>query len=166
MASDKDCQDSHTAYMRLALQLARKSPLKSTNYRVGALLVDGDTNTIISTGYTLECEGNTHAEQCCIIKLAVKYGVSEQVLGNFIPQNIILYTTLEPCILRLSGAESCVERILKLRNNIKVIYVGSLEPDTFVTKNEGKAKLEAAGIKVCEVSCLRKEILEVATAGH
>lgn len=163
---EKPLHDYHTNHMITALRLAQKSPPRSTNYRVGALLVDGDSNTIISTGYTLECEGNTHAEQCCLIKLAAKYGVSELELGNLLPNNTILYTTLEPCILRLSGAESCVDRISKLRNKIKAVYVGSMEPDTFVVENAGRRKLEAAGIKVYVVDGLRKEILEVATAGH
>ncbi|RKF59970.1 Bifunctional protein RIB2 [Erysiphe neolycopersici] len=164
--SDKSFLNRHTDYMRIALQLAQKSPPKSTNYRVGALLVDGNSNTIISTGYTLECEGNTHAEQCCLIKLAAKYRVQELDLENLLPNNTILYTTLEPCNLRLSGADSCVDRILKLSNKIKAVYVGSIEPDTFVVENAGRRKLETAGIKVYVVEGLKKEILEVATAGH
>lgn len=56
--------NDHHSYMRFALSLAEKSVLKSTNFRVGAVLVDESANQILSTGYTLEIPGNTHAEQC------------------------------------------------------------------------------------------------------
>src|SRR4051812_11593611 len=58
----------HATYMRLALDQAHESPPKPSNFRVGALLVDADTGAILSRGYTLELPGNTHAEQCCLIK--------------------------------------------------------------------------------------------------
>jgi len=84
-------------YMRYALTLARKSPPKPTNYRVGALLLDANTKSIIATGYTLECEGNTHAEQSCFIKLAAEHKISEESLADVLPGNTVLYTTVEPC---------------------------------------------------------------------
>ena len=153
-------------YMEEALSLARKSPLKSTNYRVGALLVNGKTNTIFATGYTLECKGNTHAEQCCFIKLAKEHGVPEERLGDMLPEETVLYTTMEPCFKRLSGNLPCVERILRLGNAIKTVYVGIKEPEKFVGENTGRRKLEEAGIKVILVEGMEREILEVATAGH
>jgi len=156
----------HLNYMRYALQLARKSPPKPTNYRVGALLVDNTTNEILATGYTLECEGNTHAEQCCFIKLARDHNVLEENLQDVLPEKAILYTTVEPCGKRLSGNIPCVERILRLGRGIKTVYVGVTEPEKFVGENTGRKKLEAAGIEVVLVQGLEKEILEVATAGH
>lgn len=166
MIADKHSQISHVDYMHKALDLARKSPPRSTNYRVGALLIDADKNTVISMGYTLECEGNTHAEQCCFIKLGKFYGVPEELLENVMPENTLLYTTLEPCSRRLSGTLSCVDRILRLQNKIKAVYVGMLEPSTFVEENSGRGKLESAGIQVIFVSGLEREISDVATAGH
>ena len=158
--------DAHVAYMRDALNLARKSPPKPTNYRVGAILLDAQTNTILATGYTLECEGNTHAEQSCFIKLAEQHGVPEEFLADILPQETVLYTTVEPCFKRLSGNLPCVERILLLAKVIKTVYVGVKEPEKFVGENTGRKKLEDAGIKVVLVQGLEKEILEVATAGH
>lgn len=156
----------HIAYMRQALELARKSPPKPTNYRVGALLVDARTNTILATGYTLECDGNTHAEQSCLIKLCKAHNLAEEKLGSILPEDTVLYTTVEPCFKRLSGNLPCVQRILGLGKAIKTVYVGVKEPEKFVGENTGRKQLEDAGIKVVLVEGMEKEILEVATAGH
>jgi pyrimidine deaminase RibD-like protein len=153
-------------FMRHALDLARKSPPKPTNYRVGALLVDAKTKAILTTGYTLECEGNTHAEQSCFIKLAGEHRISEEKLGDVLPPNTVLYTTVEPCFKRLSGNIPCVQRILNLGNAIRTVYVGVKEPEKFVGENTGRKQLEDTGINVVLVKGLEKEILEVATAGH
>ncbi|AEO64123.1 2f5ff2b7-a3b9-4776-b993-ea9e6fdde6d3 [Thermothielavioides terrestris] len=156
----------HKAYMQLALEHARKSPPKPTNYRVGAVLVDLATNEILATGYTLELPGNTHAEQCCFMKLAEKHGVSEENLKQVLPPELALYTTVEPCSKRLSGNLPCVERVLRLAGSIRTVYVGIMEPETFVAENTGRLSLENAGISVVHVEGLEKDILEVATAGH
>lgn len=156
----------HKAYMQLCLEQAQKSHPKPTNYRVGAVLVDLASNTILATGYTLELPGNTHAEQCCLMKLAEKHGVSEENLGGVLPSGLALYTTVEPCSKRLSGNLPCVERVLRLAGSIRTVYVGAMEPETFVAENTGKRMLEDAGICIVHVEGLEKEILEVATAGH
>ncbi|PMD41477.1 cytidine deaminase-like protein [Hyaloscypha variabilis F] len=152
--------------MRQALALAQKSPPKPTNYRVGALLVNAKTNSILASGYTLECEGNTHAEQCCFIKLAEAHKIPEEALAEVLPAETVLYTTVEPCFKRLSGNIPCVKRILRLGNAIKTVYVGVKEPEKFVGENTGRKQLEEAGIRVFLVEGMEKEILEVATAGH
>lgn len=156
----------HIGYMRQALDLARKSPPKPTNYRVGALLVDAKTNTILASGYTLECEGNTHAEQSCLIKLSEAHKLPEEELGSVLPEDTVLYTTVEPCFKRLSGNLPCVQRVLRLAKAIKTVYVGVKEPEKFVGENTGRKELEDAGINVVLIEGMEKEILEVATAGH
>ncbi len=152
--------------MQYALSLAEHSPLKSTNFRVGALIVDADQNKVLATGYTLELEGNTHAEQCCLVKLSRQYNLPEERLAGVLPENTVLYTTVEPCAKRLSGNTPCVELILRLGTGIKTVYVGVKEPDNFVRENLGRMRLEDAGINVVLVSGLEKRILKVATAGH
>jgi pyrimidine deaminase RibD-like protein len=129
-------------------------------------LVNAKTNSILASGYTLECEGNTHAEQCCFIKLAEAHKIPEEALAEVLPAETVLYTTVEPCFKRLSGNIPCVERILRLGNAIKTVYVGIKEPEKFVGENTGRKKLEEAGIRVFLVEGMEKEILEVATAGH
>jgi pyrimidine deaminase RibD-like protein len=161
-----ETSNDHAGYMRLALVQARRSPPRPTNYRVGAVLLDATTNTVLATGYTLECEGNTHAEQCCLIKLAQQHDVSEARLADVLPANTVLYTTMEPCSERLSGNLPCVERILRLGAGIKTVYVGVQEPEKFVGENTGRRRLEDAGVRVVPVQGMEEEILEVATAGH
>lgn len=162
----------HKAYMEYALKLAQLSPPASTKFCVGAVLVDADANTIISTGYSLELPqdslGNpasTHAEQCCFIKVAQKHNLPEERIGEVLPANTVLYTTMEPCNKRLSGNRTCVERILRFNGAIKVVYVGIREPEVFVRENTGISRLEDAGVPVRFVEGVER-IYEVSTAGH
>lgn len=155
----------HQAYMRYALSLAKKAPPKPTNFCVGAVLVEETANRILSTGYTMELPGNTHAEQCCLAKLG--QGIKSH---SEAPQKLVLYTTMEPCNKRASGSTPCTEKILKTQEGvsgeIKTVYVGSQEPEKFVGENTGRARLEAARIKYMHVAGFEKEILAVATSGH
>ena len=64
-----------------------------------------------------------------------------------------------------------MERILRLRRQggevaIRKVVCGVREPEKFVGENEGRKRLEEAGIEVVHVGGLEEEILEVATAGH
>ncbi len=163
----------HKAYMEYALERACLSPPASTKFCVGAVLVDADENVILSTGYSLELPrdslgdpGSTHAEQCCFIKVAQKHNLPEERIGEVLPKNTVLYTTMEPCNKRLSGNRTCVERILRLNGAIKVIYVGIREPEVFVGENVGMQKLKDAGVIVEVVEGMQDRILQVSTAGH
>jgi pyrimidine deaminase RibD-like protein len=162
---------NHMQYMLLALDQAYESPPKPTNFRVGALLVDADSGAILSRGYTLECEGNTHAEQCCLLKYAEAHGLPEDRVGEALPPKTAIYTTMEPCGVRLSGNLPCVDRIIRTtgltgERVIKTVYIGVKEPEKFVGENEGRKKLEKYGIEVVHVGGLEQRILRVATAGH
>ncbi|KAK3210065.1 hypothetical protein GRF29_44g1543022 [Pseudopithomyces chartarum] len=161
----------HRALMQEALEEAKKSPPKPSNFCVGAMVVDLETGEVLSRAYTLELEGNTHAEQCCLIKLAQAHDLSEERLGEVLPPQTAIYTTMEPCNLRLSGSLPCVDRIIRIKNKdgaaaIKRVYLGVQEPEKFVGENQGRAKLEEHGIECIHVPGLQHEILSVATAGH
>jgi pyrimidine deaminase RibD-like protein len=177
--------DLHLSLLRHALSQARLSPPKPTNFRVGALLYSPSSNPqILTTGYTLESPGNTHAEQTCFLKLAATHsilpssasssesdGSVEDRLGPLLPSDTVLYTTMEPCNKRSAGNLTCVDRILRLRREIgdvaiKKVVCGVREPEKFVGENEGRKRLEEAGVEVVHVGGLEEEILEVATAGH
>lgn len=182
-----DVRETHLFFLSLALAEARKSPPKSTNFCVGACIVASPSSTqfdsqnnnedtlrqrTLVTGYTLECPGNTHAEQSCFIKLAASYSCTESNLGHYLPErDIVLYTTMEPCNKRSPGNVPCVDRILGLKRRdggpaIQKVVVGVSEPETFVGVNDGKRRLQDAGIAVLHVGGLEEEILKVATAGH
>ncbi|KAF2737104.1 cytidine and deoxycytidylate deaminase zinc-binding domain-containing protein [Polyplosphaeria fusca] len=163
--------NDHVTFMRLALDQAHESPPKPSNFRVGALLVDADTGSILSRGYTLELQGNTHAEQCCLAKFAQAHELPEERVGEALPPNSVIYTTMEPCNLRLSGNLPCVDRIIRTKRKdgergIRTVYLGVKEPEKFVGENEGRKKLEEHGIECVHVGGFEEDILRVATAGH
>ncbi|KAL4818866.1 cytidine deaminase-like protein [Aspergillus spinulosporus] len=171
----------HLRYLQKCLSLAEQAPSLPTNFRVGALLVsrkDGDLMTehdeLLSTGYTMELPGNTHAEQCLLSNYASKHLVPEERVSEVLPdmpgRKLVLYVTMEPCGKRLSGNLPCVQRIIQTRKNgrrgIEKVYFGVKEPTTFVGESEGCKMLTEAGIEWRVVQGLEREILTVATAGH
>ena len=133
--------DPHRKYMELALEEAKKCDGTESAFSVGALLVkDGK---VLATGYSRELPGNTHAEQCALEKY-----YTENNTRN-VPEGTIIYTTMEPCSERLSGNLPCVDRILE--TNIKTVFVGVLEPTTFIANNIGKEKLTKAGVEYIHI---------------
>lgn len=173
LSQPKIAAEDHEGYMEYALEMARLSPPASTKFCVGAVLVDVDNNEVLSTGYSLELPrdfmgdpGTTHAEQCCFIKIAQKHGIPEEQIGEVLPKHTVLYTTMEPCNERLSGNRTCVERILRLNGAIKTVYVGILEPGTFIGKNEGRKRLEDAGVNFEILEGMHDRVMKVSMAGH
>ncbi|KIW12170.1 hypothetical protein PV08_09445 [Exophiala spinifera] len=185
--------DVHLTHLSHALDLARKSPPKPTNFRVGCVIVSypppadtTTTGTVLSTGYTLELDGNTHAEQCALSKLAHSHGLEDESRlhelggeGGLLAgaNNVTLYTTLEPCGLRLSGNKPCVERIIETRKKsggggggggggIARVIFGAREPGTFVRDSKSLQRLDAEGVPWEYVHGLEDEILSVAMEGH
>lgn len=169
--------DDHKAFMRYAVQQARLSPPSPDKFCVGAVLVDGDSGRILSSGYSLELPGHlngdpgsTHAEQCCFMKVAQQHGLpearAEEYIGAVLPQNTVLYTTMEPCNARLSGSRTCCDRIVALKDHIKTVYVGICEPSTFIAENDGKKRLESEGIRFEMVDGTHELCYEAAMAGH
>ncbi|KZF24877.1 cytidine deaminase-like protein [Xylona heveae TC161] len=170
MASDSIAPGDHRAYMALAVSLAEQSPPRPTNFRVGAVIVDAAANKILATGYTLELPGNTHAEQCCLDKIAQEHNISEDRVGEVLPNETVLYTTMEPCGKRMSGHLDCVARIMRTKDHghpgISKIYLGVKEPRIFVGLNAGRTRLWGHGIECVHVPGFEDQILKIATAGH
>ncbi|KAI9595451.1 cytidine deaminase-like protein [Syncephalis fuscata] len=151
-------QDAY--FMRLAIDEANKSVAVDTAYCVGAILVmpnwlaqslsvdscqlekDKYSMTIVSTGYSRELPGNTHAEECCLLKLSSDI-VDKIALASVTTDGssfITMYTTMEPCVHRLSGKPSCTQRLLATPW-IRRIVVGVYEPSTFVQAVDGVEQL-------------------------
>lgn len=179
-------KNDHLAYLQQALELSRNSPLKQTNFRVGALLVSNPTGedstpAVLATGYTLELPGNTHAEQCALAKLADQHKIPESQLNSILTPdlNTTLYSTLEPCGQRLSENIPCVRRIISTRSDpsgrsdsedskwgIQKVIFGAMEPSTFVEKSESRRMMDEAGLAWEYVEGLQDHILEIAKEGH
>lgn len=148
----------HRKYMQLAIEQAKKCVPIASAYCVGAVIVDTDTDTVISTGYTRECPGNTHAEQNALSKYYEHHAE--------LPQGSVIYTTMEPCSLRLSGNLPCADNIANTKGKIVACFVGVQEPAKFVKKNIGYQKLIENGIETFHIAGYEEEILDIATQGH
>ncbi|KAJ3415755.1 GTP-binding protein of the rab [Chytridiales sp. JEL 0842] len=134
------------AELGIAISKARQSIPVSSAYCVGAVLVrypstdpngKHDHGTILSTGYSRELPGNTHAEECCLLKLSHNPNLA---------RGAHIYTTMEPCGERLSGKKSCAERILE--SGISRVVIGIPEPPNFIAECVGAELLRSKGVVV------------------
>ncbi|KAK6205473.1 DRAP deaminase [Scheffersomyces amazonensis] len=146
----------HRKFMELAVTLADKCGETQTQFNVGAVLVN--RGEILATGHSRELPGNTHAEQCALEKYFEQIGKRELPLGTEI------YTTMEPCTLRLSGNKPCADRILD--TNIKTCFVGVAEPDIFVKDNSCYKKFTDNKIEYIHIPGYEDECLRIAKKGH
>ncbi|CAH0480776.1 unnamed protein product [Peronospora belbahrii] len=116
-------------FMRLAIREAHRSQPSANAYCVGCVVVrDGQ---ILSSGFSRELPGNTHAEQVALQKL------------NFEAQKATVYTTMEPCSKRVSGNVSCVQSCL--RAGVTRVVIGVMEPKTFVVCEGGSIAQKRGG---------------------
>ena len=143
-----DSSISDAYFMQCALEQAKLCIPTQSAYNVGCIIVQGDV--IVSTGYSRELPGNTHAEECALHKIQ-----DDQKINN-----VILYTTMEPCSRRLSKKESCVIKCIQSAK-IKRIVMAIHEPNTFVKDCTGKSLLQNAGIQVHVMSEFAAQALEV-----
>ena len=152
--------------MELALVEASKCVPTPSAFCVGAIItrptLDEGKREVLSTGYSRELEGNTHAEACAIDKLVSSLG-EEVALAALRGDGVDIYTTMEPCSVRLSGNIPCTTRLLQV--GIKRVFLGTMEPDEFV-KCEGVQILKDAGVQVLQVPGFKERCLEAARRGH
>ncbi|CAL9728808.1 bifunctional protein Rib2p [Monosporozyma unispora] len=148
----------HRKYMEMAIKEADKCGPTKTAFSVGAVLVNG--TEILEVGYSRELPGNTHAEQCALEKYFTKTG------KRAVPPGTIIYTTMEPCSFRLSGNEPCVQRIMSLNGNIQTVFVGVLEPDTFVKNNTSLSLLEDVHINYIQIPGYEEQCTLISFKGH
>lgn len=130
---------------------------------------------VLSTGYSRELDGNTHAEANALakarnftpsdIRTLLQVGEDNSDLPSIdqLLQTADVYTTLEPCSIRTSGLAPCADALIAAR--IKRCIIGVGEPADFV-QCEGARKLETAGIEVIWMDGLEKDCLAVARKGH
>lgn len=151
---------SDLEWMRLALVEASKAIPLTTAFCVGCVIIQpGNPAQLISTGYSRELAGNTHAEANAIDKLFQ----SRPTEAATLLQGAHLYTTLEPCSVRLSGNIDCTKRILE--TGVGKVILGVQEPADFV-QCEGVRLLREAGVEVCAVAGMEKDCLDEARRGH
>jgi pyrimidine deaminase RibD-like protein len=164
--------------MRLALDCAEQCTPTPTAFCVGCVIVARSNGAdspgvVVSTGYSRELPGNTHAEANALSKVQA-LSISElravTTAHTSNPQSIEgllsfadVYTTMEPCSVRTSGLAPCADALIAAKVRRCIIGVG--EPDDFVVC-EGARKLSAAGIEVIWLKGLEDECLKVARREH
>ncbi|KAG0224602.1 hypothetical protein BGW41_005040 [Actinomortierella wolfii] len=158
--------------MKQAIEQAQKSIPVPSGYCVGAVLVrkrkqaehESPTFEVVSTGFSRELPGNTHAEECCLLKLEQIQQQQQQQqqqeqrsTHEGEEDELIMYSTMEPCSHRLSGNRPCSDRLIASR--VRVVYVGVREPDHFVQKVVGVENMVKHGLTVVHIPGLEKECL-------
>ncbi|KAF9792225.1 cytidine deaminase-like protein [Thelephora terrestris] len=168
----------HLVFMKIALEEAKKCIPVPTAFCVGCVVVvpvrlttGVEEKMILSTGYSRELEGNTHAEANALAKARDR---SPAELEKFFPEGIPsgnveellkgadVYTTLEPCSVRTSGLPACADALVDAQ--IRRCYIGVAEPDDFV-ECEGAEKLNRSGVEVVWLKGLERECLDTARGG-
>lgn len=143
---------------------------------------------VISTGYSRELPGNTHAEANALHKAKhlpppptlsktsistsgnnnkdyiktdylTSYPVEPTLPISALLRTADVYTTLEPCSVRTSGLAPCSKALIDA--GIKRCFIGAPEPPDFV-QCEGAKELVDAGIEVVWLKGLEEQCLKVA----
>jgi len=168
--------DEHLRFMKLALAEAENCTPTETAFCVGCILVfrspsEPNRPLVLSSGYSREIEGNTHAEANALTKF---YAMSTEEISalhlpvSFSSVNDILfhtdvYTTMEPCSVRTSGLAPCSNALIAA--GVRRCFIGVDEPSDFV-QCEGARRLKDAGVEVHWVKGLEDDCLKVARRGH
>ncbi|KAI9320892.1 cytidine deaminase-like protein [Dichotomocladium elegans] len=137
MSTEYTHDPTDAKYMQLAIEMAHRSTPVDKAYCVGAVLVNSQ-GELLTTGFSRELPGNTHAEECALRKLS----------DSSEAQGATMYTTMEPCSIRLSGNRPCTDRLVEAR--VKRVVMGVREPPDLVTCT-GVQLLKDAGIQVVVV---------------
>ncbi|KAG9103126.1 hypothetical protein FRC06_000152 [Ceratobasidium sp. 370] len=172
----KQSDESRLRYMRLALEAAAKCEPTPTAFCVGCVItvptVGADNavvHKILSTGYSRELPGNTHAEANALAKARARPNTDEfrQTFGDKDVDSLLrtadVYTTLEPCSVRTSGLAPCADALIAAK--IRTCIIGVSEPDDFV-QCEGTRKLREAGVEIVRLEGMEAECLAAARRGH
>lgn len=108
-----DIENSHTDYMRMALEEARRAA-DIQEVPVGAVLVSAEGGVLArSHNRTIRCnDPSAHAEILAIRQAAAR-------LGNYRLLNTALYVTVEPCLM-------CMGAIIHAR--IERLFFGARDP--------------------------------------
>jgi diaminohydroxyphosphoribosylaminopyrimidine deaminase / 5-amino-6-(5-phosphoribosylamino)uracil reductase len=129
-------------FLREAIELSRRCPPSDSAFSVGAVVV-GAGGAVLATGYSRESDPHDHAEEAALAKLT----------GQPLPEATI-YSSLEPCLRRLSRPRSCCALITAA--GIRRVVLAWREPPLFV-EGGGSAWLAGRGVTVAEIPELGPE---------
>ena len=128
-----------------AVELSRRCPPSETAFSVGAILVSA-SGSVLATGYSRETSPHDHAEEAALAKA-----------GDFDPDGATLYSSLEPCLRRVSRPVACAELIV--RSGVRRVVIAWREPPVF-QPGGGAGWLEQQRVEVVDLP----ELAEAAQA--
>jgi diaminohydroxyphosphoribosylaminopyrimidine deaminase / 5-amino-6-(5-phosphoribosylamino)uracil reductase len=140
---------AHRDWLRAAIELSRACPPSTRAYSVGAIVVDTG-GARLSRAYSRQTGPQAHAEESALSALA---GSPAARLAG-----ATLYTSMEPCSIRLSGARPCTDLVIAA--GIGRVVFALREPPIFVDCH-GVELLQQAGIEVVEVPDLADLVRDV-----
>jgi diaminohydroxyphosphoribosylaminopyrimidine deaminase/5-amino-6-(5-phosphoribosylamino)uracil reductase len=152
--------DADVRWLREAIELSKRCPPSDTAFSVGALLVSGDhtrEDAVIATGFSRERDPHDHAEETALAKAAEAAADAElgdTGLADTGLADATMYTSLEPCLRRLSRPRSCAQLIVAA--GIRRVVLAWLEPPLFVPGG-GARWLRDQGVTVVEMAELGDE---------
>ncbi|GAB2869544.1 deaminase [Streptomyces mayteni] len=136
--------DADRTWMRRAIELSTLSPPASTAFSVGAVVVGRD-GVELASGYSRESDGQVHAEESALAKLAPRVRTASL-------KGATIYSTLEPCSQRRSRPRTCAELILA--SGLRRVVIAWREPALLVDDCQGVELLGASGVVVEELADL------------
>jgi len=129
---------SDVDWLAESIELSKRCTPTYSAFCVGAIVVSG-SGQMIAQGYSRRSDPNDHAEEAALADAAF---AGADLTGA------TLYTSLEPCLRRVSRPVPCSELIL--RSGIMRVVFAWHEPPIF-QPGGGAAWLEEHGVTVIEV---------------
>jgi diaminohydroxyphosphoribosylaminopyrimidine deaminase / 5-amino-6-(5-phosphoribosylamino)uracil reductase len=131
--------DADQYWLAEAIELSRRCPPSPSAFSVGAIVV-ACTGAVVATGYSRQSDPYDHAEE-----VALGCAMTDEVDLT----GATLYSSLEPCLRRVSRPVSCAELILAC--GIGRVVIAWREPPLF-QPGGGAHWLASRGIEVVELS--------------
>jgi pyrimidine deaminase RibD-like protein len=128
--------DADRIWLTEAIELSRRCPPSPSAFSVGAIIL-ARSGDVITSGYSRQFDPHEHAEE---VALALAAGAD---LGA-----ATLYSSLEPCLRRISRPVPCAELIVA--SGIRRVVIAWREPPVF-QPGGGADWLAGHGIEVVEL---------------
>jgi diaminohydroxyphosphoribosylaminopyrimidine deaminase / 5-amino-6-(5-phosphoribosylamino)uracil reductase len=143
--------DADRHWLTAAIELSQLCPPSDTAFSVGAVLVSAE-GQLIATGYSRELHPRDHAEEVAIARATgsvprTDRGAEWQSGTDAALAGATLYSSLEPCLARLSRAVPCAK--LTVAAGIRRVVIAWHEPPVFVPGG-GAAWLREHDVEVAE----------------
>ena len=130
--------DADRHWLAEAIELSRRCPPSPSAFSVGAIVV-ASCGAVVATGYSRQSDAYDHAEEVALRRA---------ITGDIDVARATLYSSLEPCLRRVSRPVSCAELILA--SGLRRVVIAWREPPVFAPGG-GAARLGQAGVTVVEI---------------